>query len=43
MFDAPMDAPADFLTSHYGRWRKLSYDEQKRWFDAAKPGLDAFG
>lgn len=43
VFDVPMDAPADFLTSHYGRWRALPAEEQRRWFDAARPGLDAFG
>ena len=41
VFDSPIDAPADFLQTHYGRWRALPYEEQKRRFDAAKPGLDA--
>ena len=43
VFDVPIDAPDDFLQSHYGRWRTLSHEDQTRWFDTVKPGLDALG
>jgi hypothetical protein len=29
-----MDTPADFLKTHYGRWRALSPADQHTWFEA---------
>jgi hypothetical protein len=45
VFAVPMDAPADFLQSEYGRWQHaLTTEEEKQaYFDAAKPALEAFG
>ena len=43
VFDAPIDAPADYLQTHYGRWRGLGKDDQRAWFEAVRPGLDALG
>lgn len=39
----PIDAPADYLTTHYGRWKHVLDDEwAAQFFEAVRPALEAF-